>query len=66
LNYIKKERQLSLDKYNFLKIKDDFYIQYEGEIFDLHKPSDIRSLCYLLNREKGFSELECEYNGEYK
>ena len=50
------------DDYNFLKIKNDFFIQYNGEIFSLHKPSDIRSLVYLLNREKGFSELQCEYN----
>jgi len=53
---------MTQDEYNFLKIKNDFFIQYKGEIFSLHKPSDIRSLVYLLNREKGFSELQCEYN----
>ena len=46
----------------FLKIIDDYYIQYDGDIFDLHKPSDIRSLIYILNRKQGFSELQCEYN----
>lgn len=53
---------MTQDEYNFLKIKNDFFIKYQGEIFSLHKPSDIRSLVYLLNREKGFSELQCEYN----
>ena len=53
---------MTQEEYNFLKIKNDFFIQYQGEIFSLHKPSDIRSLVYLLNREKGFSELQCEYN----
>jgi len=47
---------------HFFKIIDDYYIQYEGDIFDLHKPSDIRSLIYILNRKQGFSELQCEYN----
>ena len=48
----------------FLKIIDDYYIKYgdEGELFSMHKPSDIRSLIYLINRENGFSELQCEYN----
>lgn len=48
----------------FLKIHNDYFIQYgdEGELFSLHKPSDIRSLMYLLNRENGYSELQCEYN----
>lgn len=50
------------DEYNFLKIRNDYFIQYQGEIFNMHKPSDIRCLVYLLNREKGFSELQCEYN----
>lgn len=50
----------------FLKIIDDYYIQLgdDGTLFDLHKPSDIRSLCYNLNRMQGFRELECEYNEE--
>ena len=49
---------------SFLKIIDDYYIKYgnEGQLFDLHKPADIRSLCIILNREHGFSELQCEYN----
>jgi len=48
----------------FLKIIDDYYIQLgdDGQLFDLHKPSDIRSLIYILNRKQGFSELQCEYN----
>ena len=48
----------------FLKIHDDYYIQYgdDKELFDLHKPADIRSLCIILNREHGFTELQCEYN----
>ena len=52
------------EKKPFLKIIDDYYIKFgdEGELFDLHKPSDIRSLIYLINRENGYSELQCEYN----
>ena len=48
----------------FLKIIDDYYIKYgnEGELFDLHKPADIRSLIRLINQDNGFSELQCEYN----
>ena len=48
----------------FLKIIDDYYIKYgnEGQLFDLHKPADIRSLIRLINRDNGFSELQCEYN----
>lgn len=48
----------------FLKIINDYYIQLgdDGQLFDLHKPSDIRSLIYLLNRKQGFTELQCEYN----
>lgn len=50
----------------FLKIVNDFYIQYgdESQLFDLHKPSDIRNLIYVLNRDNGFNELKCEYNGD--
>ena len=52
------------DKKPFLKIIDDYYIKYgnEGQLFDLHKPADIRRLIRLLNRDNGFSELQCEYN----
>jgi hypothetical protein len=59
------EEQLKQQK-RFLKIHDDYYIQYgdDKELFDLHKPADIRSLCIILNREHGFSELQCEYNDE--
>lgn len=48
----------------FLKIHNDYFIQYgdDGELFSMHKPSDIRSLIYILNRENGYSELQCEYN----
>ena len=48
----------------FLKIVNDYYIKFgdEGELFDLHKPSNIRSLIYLINRANGYSELQCEYN----
>jgi len=47
---------------HFLNIIDDYLIEYDGDYFDLHKPSDIRSLVYLMNRLQGFSELQCEYN----
>ena len=52
------------DKKPFLKIIDDYYIKYgnEGELFDLHKPADIRSLIRLMNRANGYTELQCEYN----
>lgn len=48
----------------FLKIIDDYYVKYgnEGQLFDLHNPSDIRSLIRIINRDNGFSELQCEYN----
>ena len=54
------------DKKPFLKIVNDYYIRYgdEGQLFDLHKPSDIRSLIKILNYDNGFSELQCEYNEE--
>ena len=50
----------------FLKIIDDYYIKLgdDGQLFNLHKPSDIRSLIRILNRKQGFSELQCEYNDE--
>ena len=58
-NHIKKE-QLP-----FLKIINDYFIQYEdGELFSMHKPSDIRCLMNVLNRDHGYSELQCEYNDE--
>ena len=58
----KENRQLKQQK-PFLKIIDDYFIQYEdGDLFNLHKPSDIRSLMYILNRGNGYSELQCEYN----
>ena len=48
----------------FLKIHDDYFIQIgdDGELFSMHKPSDIRSLCRIINRLNGYSELQCEYN----
>lgn len=52
-----------------LKIINDYYIQYSGdeELFDLHKPSDIRCLIGLLNcalcrQEKTIKELITERN----
>lgn len=48
----------------FLRIVNDFFIEYDGHCYDLHKPSDIRCLIYNLNRENGFSELECENNSD--
>ena len=50
------------EKPSFLEIINDFSIKYNDEIFNLHKPSDIRNLIYLINREHGYSELQCEYN----
>ena len=51
-------------KKEFIKIIDDYYIQLgdDGQLFDLHKPSDIRALVYHLNKKQGFTELQCEYN----
>ena len=53
-----------------LKIINDYYIQYGGdeELFDLHKPSDIRCLIGLLNcalcrQEKTIEALEKENSG---
>lgn len=60
---LKEENEKLKQQKPFLKIIDDYFIQYEdGEFFNLHKPSDIRSLMYILNREHGYSELQCEYN----
>ena len=51
-------------KKEFIKIIDDYYIKLgdDGQLFSMHKPSDIRALVYLLNKKQGFSELQCEYN----
>ena len=60
---LEKENEQLKQQKPFLKIIDDYFIQYEdGELFNLHKPSDIRSLMYILNRGNGYGELECEYN----
>ena len=52
------------EKPPFLKISEnnDYLIGYDGDYFDLHKPSDIRCLCKVLNRLHGYDELQCEYN----
>lgn len=50
------------EKKPFLEIFDDYYITIDGDTFSMHKPSDIRSLCYIINRWSGYSELQCEYN----
>ena len=41
----------------FLKIVDDYFIKYGDDetLFNLHKPSDIRSLIYNINRVNGYS-----------
>ena len=52
------------DNKPFFKIVDDYTIKYDGDYFNLHKPSDIRSLIYIINRSNGYDELRCEYNGE--
>ena len=63
LKEIKEENEELKQQKPFLKIIDDYFIQYEdGELFNLHKPSDIRSLMHILNRGNGYSELQCEYN----
>lgn len=43
----------------FLRIVDDYLLEYDGEYFNMHKPSDIRSLVYVLNHDNGFSEQQC-------
>ena len=65
IGILEENEQLKQQK-PFLKIHKDYFIQYgdDNELFNLHKPSDIRSLCYLINRENGYDELECEYNEE--
>ena len=49
---------------HFLKIIDTYLLSYDGDYYDLHKPSNIRSLVYLFNRCNGYTELQCEYNDE--
>ena len=63
---LRQENEQLKQQKSFLKIHDDYFIQYgdDNELFNLHKPSDIRSLIYLINRENGYDELECEYNEE--
>ena len=53
-----------MTKKPFLKIIDDYFIKVgdDGILFSMHKPSNIRSLIYILNRQNGYSELQCEYN----
>ena len=53
-----------MTKKPFLKIIDDYYIKYgdDGELFSMHKPSHIRRLMKILNRQNGYSGLQCEYN----
>lgn len=48
----------------FIKILDDYMIEYDGSCFSMHKPSDIRSFVYLMNRNNNFDELQCSYNDE--
>ena len=48
----------------FIKILDDYMIEYDGSCFSMHRPSDIRSFVYLMNRNNNFDELQCEYNDE--
>lgn len=63
---IKENGELKKEKYKtpFLKIFDDYFIYYRDATFSMHKPKDIRGLCFLLNKEHGFTELQCEYNDE--
>lgn len=63
---IKENEQLKKERYQapFLKIFDDYFIYYRDTAFSMHKPQDIRGLCFLLNKEHGFNELQCEYNDE--
>ena len=63
---IKENEELKKEKYQtpFLKIFDDYFIYYRDATFSMHKPKDIRWLCFLLNKEHGFTELQCEYNDE--
>ena len=32
------------------KIVDDYLVKYDGDYFDLHKPSNIRSMVRIMNR----------------
>lgn len=64
LEQIINELRINTNKKPFLKIIDDYYIKVgdDCQLIDLHKPSDIRSLIYIINREMGFTETECENN----
>lgn len=62
-DYLLRLEEENKDK-PFFKIVDDYLIEYDGDYFNLHKPSDIRSLIYLVNRSMGYNELQCEYNGD--
>lgn len=53
---------IDMSEKSFFKIVDDYLIEYDGDYFDLHKPSHIRSLIHIINRANGYSELQCEYN----
>lgn len=50
----------------FFKIIDDYYIKIGDDsiLLNLHKPSDIRALIYIINQKQSFTELQCEYNNE--
>lgn len=63
---IKENEALKKEQYQapFLKIVNDYFVEYDGAIYSMHKPSNIRSLCYVLNRLHGFTELQSEYNDE--
>ena len=54
------------EKKVFLRIVDDYLLEYDGDFFNMHKPSDIRVLVYILNRDNGFSDQECEYNEQMR
>ena len=64
LNELHEENKELKQNKHFFKIVDDYYITYDGDTFNMHKPSDIRSLVYLINRKQGYNELQCEYNNE--
>lgn len=49
----------------FLRIVSDYLLEYDGDFFNMHKPSDIRVLVYILNRDNGFSEQECMQTSKF-
>ena len=53
-----------MNRIPFLEVQNDYYVKYGDDYFDLHKSKDIRCLMFLLNKEHGYTELECEYNKE--